>query len=423
MTTSGFILHGTIIYSNKQRELVECQDSYLVCVDGYSRGVFPEIPEEYGDLPVEDYWDKLIIPGLADLSADAPGFQVRGMGLNRTDWADYQKDLLEAEEEFDDDEYAERAYDMFVEDLYIGPTTRAVVTATGQVAATLKLMDLLDESGLISCVGKVIRDRGVSDFASHTTGTAATDTVDWINACIDRYDRTSPLLLTEGSDSASPDLLDALGQLVRETDLPVGTSTGIGRTQGSLPSSAFFDLDEAKVLSRAGLLGEMGPAILSPALVGSSEVIDLLKDRGTYLASCPEMEVSLWGQIAPVKTYLDLGLNVGLGSASAGGSGTSLFTVMKEALLLSKLAAGESKDEAEPLTLEDVFYLATRGSGSFFGNCGSFEEGCQFDAVVVDDRGLDTMRDLSPRDRLERVVALSDDRNVVGKYVFGDKIY
>ena len=35
--------------------------------------------------------------------------------------------------------------------------------------------------------------------------------------------------------------------------------------------------------------------------------------------------------------------------------------------------------------IEEVFYLATKGGGEFFGKVGSFEEGYEFDAVVIED--------------------------------------
>ena len=33
-----------------------------------------------------------------------------------------------------------------------------------------------------------------------------------------------------------------------------------------------------------------------------------------------------------------------------------------------------------PVTLEEAFYMATIGGGSFFGKVGSFEKGYEFDA-------------------------------------------
>lgn len=40
------------------------------------------------------------------------------------------------------------------------------------------------------------------------------------------------------------------------------------------------------------------------------------------------------------------------------------------------------------LTLPEVFYIATKSGGSFFGKVGSFEPGYEFDALVIDDTEL-----------------------------------
>ena len=77
----------------------------------------------------------------------------------------------------------------------------------------------------------------------------------------------------------------------------------------------------------------------------------------------------------------------------------------------------------EQLTAEEAFYLGTLGGGSFFGNVGSFEAGYEFDAVILDDANIPTTLDLNTKQRLERLIYFSDDRNVVGKYVNGRKLF
>lgn len=54
---------------------------------------------------------------------------------------------------------------------------------------------------------------------------------------------------------------------------------------------------------------------------------------------------------------------------------------------------------------------------------GSLEEGYAFDAVVLDDSRLRHPQELSVRDRPERMICLSDDRNVSEVYVQGRKTY
>ena len=66
--------------------------------------------------------------------------------------------------------------------------------------------------------------------------------------------------------------------------------------------------------------------------------------------------------------------------------------------------------------------MATKGGGSFFGKVGSFEEGYEFDAVVLDDSRLESSRQMSVKDRLERMIYLADEREVKANSVRGNKI-
>ena len=69
-----------------------------------------------------------------------------------------------------------------------------------------------------------------------------------------------------------------------------------------------------------------------------------------------------------------------------------------------------------------AYDMATIGGGSFFGKVGTFEKGYEFDAMILDDSNIRHPQEISTRDRLERLVYLSDDRNLVGKYVQGRKV-
>jgi guanine deaminase len=132
---------------------------------------------------------------------------------------------------------------------------------------------------------------------------------------------------------------------------------------------------------------------------------------------------------------------------------------MSDAIQVSKLRRTLLGETVKPIGLEEVFYLGTAGGGAFFsyaarlseragsaadspagaengsaadsaensgadfpGASGSFEPGYDFDALVIDDGELACPSPLSIRDRLERVVYLSDDRHIQAKFVRGLEI-
>ena len=67
------------------------------------------------------------------------------------------------EEKYEDLDYAKKAYQIFVDDLKNSATTRACIFATRHREATELLMELMEESGLVSYVGKVNMDREATE--------------------------------------------------------------------------------------------------------------------------------------------------------------------------------------------------------------------------------------------------------------------
>ncbi len=116
-------------------------------------------------------------------------------------------------------------------------------------------------------------------------------------------------------------------------------------------------------------------------------------------------------------------MKVGLGSDIAGGTSLSIFKAMAMAVQCSKLRWRLHDQSVGPLTMEEVFYMATKGGGEFFGKVGSFEKGYEFDAVVLDDSSLRHPQKLSVKERLERLIYLADGRSMTAKFVNGHVVY
>ena len=73
------------------------------------------------------------------------------------------------------------------------------------------------------------------------------------------------------------------------------------------------------------------------------------------------------------------------------------------------------------LTLPEIFWIATKSAGSFFGKVGSFEPGYEFDALVIDDKVLN-FDNYSLLHRLERFIYLGDDRQIVRRFCRGQEV-
>ena len=220
--TKDFILKGNILYAKSPQEIVTVDGGYLLCVDGKSVGVYDHIPPIYEDMPVTDYGDCLIIPGLNDLHVHAPQFLFRGLGMDceLLEWL--ERYAFPEEARYSDPTYANDGYNMFVDALKKSPTTRASVFATAHTDATLVLMKLLEESGLKTYVGRVNMDRNSSPLLQEESADfSITETERWIHESLARFENTRPILTPRFIPTCSDEVMEGLGALQKTYGLPL----------------------------------------------------------------------------------------------------------------------------------------------------------------------------------------------------------
>lgn len=426
MKTGSFVLKGDLCYSLDRDHLKAVENGYLVCVDGVSAGTFDRLPEEYRALPLKDYTGKLIAPGLVDLHVHAPQYTFRGLGLDMELLEWLERNTFPEEAKYRDIEYARAAYRIFAEDLRTGPNTRACIFATVHVPGTLVLMDILEESGLITMVGKVNMDRNASDALLEADAAASLRaTEEWLDAVKGKYLRTTPILTPRFVPSCTDALLDGLGEIQRRRGLPVQSHLSENRGEVKwvkelCPWSSCY----ADAYDRFGLFGGPGcPTIMAHCVLSGEEEVALMKERGVYVAHCPQSNTNLASGVAPVRRYLEQGLRLGLGSDVAGGNQMSIFRAMADAIQASKLRWRLQDESLAPLTVPEVFWMGTMGGGSFFGKVGSFEAGYELDAVVLNDARLCSVRRFSVEERLERMIYLAEECGVEAKFAAGTQLF
>ena len=420
MGNQNFVIKGNIIFSKDKSEFYIQEHAYLVCVDGLCAGVFETLPEQYQDLPCKDYEDCLIIPGMTDLHVHAPQYSYRGLGMDMEliDWLNAH--AFPEESKFADLEYAKRAYSIFVNDLVKSTTTRACIFGTLHKEATLLLMELLEDTGMKAYVGKVNMDRNSPEILrEESVEEASKITEQWILEA-ERFDNVRQILTPRFIPSCSDELMREISRLQKKYELPMQShlSENLGEIEWVkelCPDSKFY----GDAYDQFELFGGECPTIMAHCVHSSEEEIALMKEKNVFVAHCPQSNTNIASGIAPIRIYLDKDMKVGLGSDVAGGAHLSIMRAMTDAIQCSKLRWRMYDQSLKPLNFEEAFYLATKGGGEFFGKVGSFEEGYEFDALVLDDENLPHPQELTLKERLERVVYLGDDRNVKNKYVAG----
>lgn len=425
MRKQSFILKGDICFSKNKDEIKNIHDGYVVCVDGISQGAYKKLPEEYKDLELIDYSGKLILPGLVDLHVHAPQFSYRGLGmdLELIDWLNTYTFPQEAK--YQDVNYAKNMYQRFVDDVKRGPNTRSVVFATLHVESTIELMDIFEQSKMVSYIGKVNMDRnGSENLQEESANQSAKDTIRWIESIQDRYERTFPIITPRFTPSCSDDLMRQLSIIRKKYNLKV--QSHLSENQGEIkwvselcPYTQFY----GQAYSKFNMFGGDCPTVMAHCVWSCEEEQELMKKQGVFIAHCPNSNTNLSSGIAPVRKYINDNQNIGLGSDVAGGTHTSIFKAMVDAISVSKLRWKLVDQNYAPITVAEAFYLGTIGGGKFFGKVGSFESGYEFDAIVVDDSRYTVQNQWDDLQRLEKTIYLSNDFDVIHKYVQGRKLF
>ena len=429
--SNSFIIKGNICQTINPKQLDLHEKSYVVCENGVSKGVFEELPKEYAGLPIYDYGDALIFPGMVDMHVHAPQYAFRGtsMDLELMDWL--SRYTFPEEEKYENLEYAEKAYSLFVNALKNGATTRACIFATRHRFATELLMKMMEESGLISYVGKVNMDREASEkLTEDSADRSAYDTFGWINAVKDKFKKTKPILTPRFIPCCTDKLMEELREIQMAYGIPV--QSHLSESKGEIefvkflrPENAFYgdSYNEYDLFGKNDDIDTDVKTVMAHCVWSSDEEVELMRKNGVFIAHCPASNMNLTSGIAPIRKYLDLGLNIGLGSDIAGGHSESIFRAITDTIQVSKMYFRMVNENYKPLVFSESFYLATKGGGEFFGKVGSFEDGYDFDAIVLNDNVLSHPQTLNLAERMERAVYLGlDEKNLTAKFVAGTKV-
>jgi guanine deaminase len=429
--SNSFVIKGNICQTINPKSLDLHQNAFVVCEDGISKGVFDLLPKEYQGLPLHDFGDALVFPGMIDLHIHAPQFAFRGtsMDLELMDWLNQY--TFPEEEKYEDLEYAKKAYAIFVDALKKSATTRSVMFATRHRYATELLMELMEQSGLVSYVGKVNMDREASEnLMEKSAEMSAYTTFGWINAVKDKFERTKPILTPRFIPCCTDKLMEELREIQMAYGIPV--QSHLSESKGEIdfvkflrPQNEFYgeSYNDYDLFGKNDDVNTDVKTVMAHCVWSTEKEVELMLKNGVFVAHCPASNMNLTSGIAPIRKYMDLGLNIGLGSDVAGGHSESIFRAITDAIQVSKMYFRLVDESCKPLVFSEAFYLATKGGGKFFGKVGSFEEGYEFDAVVLDDSVLVHPQELTLAERMERAVYLGlDEKSVSHKFVAGAKI-
>lgn len=418
---NAYLVKGNLISSRTRTELFTMEQGYLYVADGRIRDICPELPEELSSLPLHDFGDAILIPGMVDLHLHAPQFSYRGTHMDEELLQWLEKNTFPEEARYRELSYAERGYRIFTEALKESMTTRAVIFATLHVPATLRLMELLEESGLCACVGKVNMDRNSPEYLTeHNAEESLRATEEWLEKSCGRFPHIRPILTPRFTPSCSDALMEGLGKLKEKYQLDVQSHISENPSEVEwvkelCPWSGCY----GDTYRRWGLLPH---AVMAHAVYSSDRELRMMREAGSFIAHCPQSNTNLASGIAPIRKYLDGGMRLGLGTDIAGGANLSMFRAITDAIAVSKLRWRLADREAKPLSFPEAFYLATAGGGAYFGKAGKLEKGYEADVLVLKEEKKQ-VREMTLEERLEQMVYLDrENTKLLAKYVGGERV-
>ena len=154
-------------------------------------------------------------------------------------------------------------------------------------------------------------------------------------------------------------------------------------------------------IERLSRLGVLGPNLIAVHCVHLNAVeIEMFARAGVHVAHCPVSNLKLASGIAPIKTMLEAGINVGIGTdGTASNNRLDMLTETRLAALLQKGVSGD----AAALPAWQALEMATLNAAKALGwdrDIGSLVAGKAADMVAIDLSAIETQPCYDPASHL-----------------------
>lgn len=398
-------------------------DAGFVVEDGVivARDDFAAIRASHPNDAVVDLRDGVLIPGLVDTHVHFPQVRAIGaLGMPLLEWLD--KCALPEECRLAAPDYAREVAAEFCNGLVSAGTTTALVFGSHFASAVDALFTESARLGLRVTSGLVVSDRELPADLLTTPQRAYDEAVDlaqrWHGVGRNRYAVTPRFSL-----SASEPILDACSAVLDATPGAMFTShVNENRAEVEFVASQFPDCtDYVDTYDRRGLL--KAGAVLAHNVHPTDPELAVLADRGTAVAHCPSSNSALGSGLFPLRSHLQAGVPVALGSDVGAGTGFSIFKEGLQAYFMQRLL----HDAGHPLTPTHLLYLATRAGALALGlgdEVGDLSVGKRFDAVCIRPPGgtalnVGLRHTETAEEALGKIFALAGDADVADVWIDG----
>ena len=415
------VLHGNIMSVPTLGRLETVRSGYIVLNgEGVIEGVFETLPERFRSAQMSDFGDALIMPSFADMHLHAPQYPMLGMGMDLPllDWLNTYTFRTEAN--FSDPDYAREHYRKLASRLVGYGTTRVSMFSSLHTDATLILMEELERAGITGYVGKVNMDRNSPDYYCETAEDSKRETLRWLDAC-DRFTKIRPIITPRFTPSCSDELMEWLGRISNERNLPVQSHLSENISEIQWVRSLHPDCEQYWETYHKYGLWKPG-TLMAHCVHSDAREREAMKRYGVTVVHCADSNTNLCSGVASVRTMLDEGIDVVLGSDIAGGAHLSMLNVIQMSIRTSKVKRIESEWQTPFLSVAEGFYLGTTAGALYFGAKSGFAKGDKLHAVVIDDREYPDTARMTLKERFDRAVYIAEPKDIVAVYGEGKRL-
>ncbi|KAJ6137582.1 hypothetical protein N7471_004068 [Penicillium samsonianum] len=299
---------------------------------------------------------------------------------------------------------AQQIYNQVISRTLSHGTTCASYYATNHVPATNALSWLCHTRGQRAFIGRACMDNPdfcvgyYRDFSAEDSIVATRQTIEYIHTLDPEGKLVKPIVTPRFAPSCTRPALQSLGELAASYSPPLHIQTHISENVNELAlvKELFPEADSyAAVYDKYNLLTPR--TILAHAVHLSADERALIRARSAKISHCPASNSALGSGICPVRTLLDEGITVGLGTDVSGGYSPSILEAARQACLASRLLGqsaawqrdhldGDGDYGREKLSVPESLYLATRGGAAVVdmaSDVGGFDMGMLWDVQLV----------------------------------------
>lgn len=380
---------------------------------------------------------EFLMPGLIDTHVHAPQYKFTGTGTDVPLMEWLRKYTFPTEASYQDVDAAHHRYNLLVKRFLSNGTTTATYFGSLHLEPNKVLVDSVLALGQRAVIGKVNMDRESPDSYMEPTEQGLLEAEEFVQFTLaKKCSRIYPCITPRFIPTCTVESMKGLAAIAKKYDVHI--QSHISECCGEVSFVRHLHPEyktDAHVFDDVGLL--TSKSLMAHGTLLTDDDIKLLVQRGTSVSHCPLSNFFLGDACFKVNHAMKLGLKVGLGTDVAGGISPSMLTAIRMAVVNSRCLRAHKLSvkgglevtpdlEVDVISYKEGLYLATLGGAKALNiehQVGTFEEGKEFDALLVDVNApggpFDIFDGDTMEDQFEKFINLGDDRNIIEVYVQG----